>query len=94
VKSSYRGRLKGTGALVAYSSVTLQKEKGSGKSRCIRGQDPSFSDLGINCPRAGESQIAKQGKNTLKKFIYPESHCFCRFLQVVFLKKEKKKIYD
>lgn len=55
MKSNYRGRLKGTGALVVSSVVTLEKEKGSAKSRCIQRQDPSFSNLGINCWRRDES---------------------------------------
>lgn len=64
------------------SLVTLGKEKGSGKSR----MDPSFSNLG----RRDESQVTKQGKNNIKKFIYPELDCFCKFPQALFLKKKNK----
>lgn len=72
--------------------VTLEKEKGSGKSRCVRRQEPSFSDSGINCWRRDKSPMTKQGKNTLKTFIYPELHWFSPLPQVVLLKK--KKVYD
>lgn len=84
MKINYRGRLKGTGALVVSSVVTLEKDNGSGKSRCIHRQDPSFSDLGINCRRGDESQWQNRARTPLKSLCILNHTVFAGFYKLSF----------